>query len=74
MTDDQKIGRMAQILFDGDPIKLQKSLWRVSGGNKDRAFDIANNYLKCYNININVLEFDIVCSMMSDNVEVEWDS
>lgn len=67
--------KIKQYIFNNDfDNYFCKTTWRLSGGNKDKAYSLIREVAKHYHFNPTDLEIEIALGEMNDGFEVEWNS
>jgi hypothetical protein len=66
---------IVQKVMHGDETQLSKTLWRMSGGNRDKAFKIIRECATHFTSTpVDDLTIDRALAELNGGVEVEWDS
>ena len=61
-----------KILFDNGETDFSKSMWRMSSGSRQKAFELAQRIGAHWGYIISIDDFDWACAMITDGCEVEW--
>ena len=61
-----------KILFDNGETDFSKSMWRMSHGSRQKAFELAQRIGAHWGYIISIEDFDWACAMITDGCEVEW--
>lgn len=75
MNEDTIIHKIQHGVMGNDPVHLEKSLWRMSKGDKAKAYHIIRSSASHYGIDPALVEdFHIDCALaeLNGGCEVEW--
>lgn len=70
-----RITKICKMLFEGGYEDFAKIMWRLSGGSRTRAFNLATKMIKRFGFeSISIEDFDDACAEIIGGFEVEWES
>ena len=71
---DLRISKICKMLFEDGYTDFAKVMWRMSGGSRTRAYELAIKLVQRYGYDtLSIEDFDDACAEINDGIEVEWD-